>query len=74
MEKLKAILEEIRPDVDFEKEENLVDGNVLDSFDIITLVARISEDMGIEIDVDDILPENFNSLKAMEKLLEKHIG
>lgn len=74
MDKLKAILEEIRPDVDFEKEENLVDGNVLDSFDIITLVARISEDMGIEIDVDDILPENFNSLKAMEKLLEKHIG
>ena len=74
MDKLKAILEEIRPDVDFEKEENLVDGNVLDSFDIITLVAKISEEMGIEIDVDELLPENFNSLKAMEKLLEKHIG
>ncbi|MBO4909364.1 MAG: acyl carrier protein [Lachnospiraceae bacterium] len=74
MDKLKAILEELRPDVDFEKEENLVDGNVLDSFDIITLVAKISEEMGIEIDVDELLPENFNSLKAMEKLLEKHIG
>ena len=74
MDKLKAIREELRPDVDFEKEENLVDGNVLDSFDIITLVAKISEEMGIEIDVDELLPENFNSLKAMEKLLEKHIG
>ena len=74
MDRLKAILEELRPDVDFEKEENLVDGNILDSFDIITLVGKISEEMGIEIDVDELLPEHFNSLKAMEKLLEKHIG
>jgi len=74
MDKLKAILEEIRPDVDFEKEENLVDGNVLDSFDIITLVAKISEELGVEIGVDELIPENFNSLKAMESLLEKHIG
>ncbi|MBP5555396.1 MAG: acyl carrier protein [Lachnospiraceae bacterium] len=74
MDKLKAILEDLRPDVDFDKEENLVDGNILDSFDIITLVAKISEEMGVEIGVDELIPENFNSLKAMEKLLEKHIG
>ena len=74
MDKLKAILEDLRPDVDFDKEENLVDGKILDSFDIITLVAKISEEMGVEIGVDELIPENFNSLKAMEKLLEKHIG
>ena len=74
MDILKAILEDLRPDVDFDKEENLVDGNVLDSFDIITLVARISEEMKIEIDIDDLIPENFNSLKAMEMLLEKYKG
>ena len=34
------ILREIRPDVDFLSREGLVDGNVLDSFDIITLVAE----------------------------------
>lgn len=74
MDKLKAILEDLRPDVDFDKEEKLVDGNILDSFDIITLVAKISEEMGVEIGVDELIPENFNSLKAMEKLLEKYIG
>ncbi len=73
MDKLKTILEELRPDIDFDKEERLVDGSVLDSFDIITLIAKISEEMGIEIDVDEVIPENFNSLSAMEKLLEKHI-
>ena len=74
MDKLKAILEDLRPDVDFDKEENLVDGNILDSFDIISLVSKISEELGIEISVDELIPENFNSLKAMESLLEKHIG
>ena len=35
MDKLMTILKEIRPDVDFEKEEKLIDGGILDSFYII---------------------------------------
>ena len=73
MDKLKSILEDLRPDVDFETAENLVDGNIFDSFDIITLVSRIGEEYGIEIDVDDIIPENFNSLKAIESLISKYM-
>ena len=38
MERLMDILSELRPDVDFETETSLIDGNVLDSFDIITLI------------------------------------
>ncbi|MBO4610099.1 MAG: acyl carrier protein [Lachnospiraceae bacterium] len=72
MDELKKILEDLRPDIDFDTAENLVDGNVFDSFDIITLVAKISEEMGVEINVDDILPENFNSLKAIAQLVDKY--
>ena len=72
MDELKKILEDLRPDIDFDTAENLVDGNVFDSFDIITLVAKISEEMGIEINVDDILPENFNSLKAIAELVDRY--
>ncbi|MBR7089860.1 MAG: acyl carrier protein [Lachnospiraceae bacterium] len=72
MDELKKILEDLRPDIDFDTAENLVDGNVFDSFDIITLVAKISEEMGVEINVDDILPENFNSLKAIAELVDKY--
>ena len=72
MDELKKILEDLRPDIDFDTAENLVDGNVFDSFDIITLVAKISEEMGVEINVDDILPENFNSLKALAELVDKY--
>lgn len=72
MDKLNEILEDIRPDIDFDSAESLVDGNILDSFDIITLVSRINEELGIEISVEELIPENFNSKKAMEKLIEKY--
>ena len=34
------ILEDLRPDVDFEKETKLIDDKILESFDIVSLVAR----------------------------------
>ena len=72
MEKLLEILADVRPDVDFEKEEKLIDNSILDSFDIITIVAEINEAFNIEINVADLLPENFNSAKAIWQLVEKN--
>ena len=66
-EKLLEILEDVRPDVDFENEDQLVDGNILDSFDIITIVGEIKNAFGINITVTDFVPENFNSV---EKIIE----
>ena len=44
MEKLLEILDELHPDVDFETEEHLIDDKVLDSFDIVTIVAEIDSE------------------------------
>ena len=72
MDELLELLEEIRPDIDFENTDFLVDGNVLDSFDVISIVEEINSRFGISLDVADIVPENFNSLEAMEKLIKKY--
>jgi len=72
MEKLLAILTDVRPDVDFEKEDKLIDNSILDSFDIITIVGEINEAFDIEINVADLLPENFNSANAIWQLVEKN--
>ncbi len=72
MDELLELLEEIRPDIDFENTDLLVDGNVLDSFDVISIVEEINSRFGISLDVADIVPENFNSLEAMEKLIKKY--
>ena len=74
MEKLMEILKGIRPDVDFENATDLIDGEVLDSFDVISIVSEINESFGVEINVDDLVPENFNSVSAMYALIRKMQG
>ena len=71
MEELKLILEEIRPDIDFEKEKKLIDDGILDSFDIISIVGDLNMHYEIEINVEDLLPENFNSMEAIYELVCK---
>ena len=70
-EKLFSILEDIRPDVDFSSEQKLIDDEILDSFDIVSLVGELDEAFGIEINVDDLMPENFDSPEAILQLVNK---
>ena len=70
MEKLEEILRELRPDIDLEGKA-FVDDGVLDSFDIVTLVGEIVDAFGVEITVEDIIPENFNSVDAIMELINK---
>ena len=71
MDELREILSEIRPDVDFETEKHLIDNGVLDSFDIISIVGEINSAFDVEINVEYLLPENFNSMEAMYDLICK---
>lgn len=71
MEELLELLKSIKPDVDFEKEESLIEDELLDSFDIVSIVAAINDEFDIQIGAGDIVPENFNSARAMYKLIEK---
>ncbi len=71
MEELLKILRELHPDVDFESEEHLIDGMILDSFDIVTLISEIQNVFDVTIDAKRIVPENFNSAKALYALIQE---
>lgn len=71
MEELMQILEELRPDVDFENEEALVDDGILDSFDIVSLIGELNDAFDIEIKPVDLIPANFNSAQAIMELVER---
>lgn len=71
METLLKILAELRPDVEFEGNKELVDGGELDSFDIVSLVGELCDAYEIEIGADEIVPENFNSVEAMMALVTR---
>lgn len=69
MEKLMQILSELRPDVDFETEKELITEGILDSFDVVALVEMICEAFEIEIRPDDLVSDNFNSAQAMMAMI-----
>lgn len=70
MEKLIEILKKYNADVDYNTQEHLIDEEVLDSFDIISIVADIDREFDVEITAKDIIPENFNSAKKLYELIE----
>lgn len=71
MNELMVILNELRPDVDFSTETNLLDGGILDSFDMVSLIGDINDTFEVELTFDDIDAENFNSAEAMWSMIER---
>ena len=65
------ILTEIRGDLDFEKETKLIDDNILASLDIVAIVGEFNDTFDVEISVEDLVPENFNSVDAMVELITR---
>ncbi len=71
MEKIIEILKGVRDDIDFEKEQKLVDDGIIDSFDIVAIVGELSEEFDITFTAEDIEPENFNSVAAIMELVNR---
>ncbi|MCD7745328.1 MAG: phosphopantetheine-binding protein [Lachnospiraceae bacterium] len=69
METLLEILEDLHPEVDFETCTALVDEKIIDSFDIVTIIAEINEEYDVVIPAEEIVPKNFNSAKALYDLI-----
>jgi len=69
METILEILSELHPDVDFENCASLIDGGILDSFDIVSIITQLSDKFDVSVTADKILPENFNSAAAIFALV-----
>ena len=72
MQRLHTILSSIRPEAQFETSTDFISDGLLDSFDVVTLVAALDKEFGISIDGTDILPENFQDYAAIQSLLTKY--
>ena len=70
-EQVSAILKEIKPTKDLETLTDIIEGGYLDSFELMSLIAQLNETFDIEVDVDEIVPENFNSVDAITAMVER---
>ena len=71
MEELLTLLKEILPEIDFEKEEKLIDKKVLNSLTLVTLITEIEDHYEIEIPMEYISPQHFNSVRAIYEMIEE---
>lgn len=71
MEKLLEILAVIKPGIDFTKSNSIVSEGLLSSMDIARLVGEINDEFDVEVEVTDLVPENFNSVDAIMKMIER---
>ena len=71
MDEIVAILKELHPDVDYDTNTSLVDDRIIDSFDIISIVAEIDDRLDVQIPAEEIIPENFNSAAALAALVKR---
>ena len=65
------ILQEIRPEFNFNDSANYIEDGLLDSFDVVRLVAELDEEFNTSIDGEDIMPKNFSSVEKIMALLQK---
>ena len=71
MEALLDILNELHPEVDFDTCTTLIDDKILDSFDIVTIVAEVDAEYDVAIPAEELIPENFNSAANLYALIER---
>ena len=71
MDELLELLEDIKEDVDFEHCETLIDDHIIDSFDILQIISTLNDHYDISIPASEIVPENFNSAKALYAMVER---
>lgn len=69
MDRIIEILQTVHPEVDYETETGLIDKRIFDSFDVVTVVGELMDEFDIEITAEHMVPENFNSAKAISDLV-----
>ena len=63
-------MKKIKPTKNLETNTNIVEGGFIDSFEMMALIAALSDEFGVEITIDEMIPENFNSLDAMAAMVD----
>ena len=66
--------EYIKPGEIIDDSESLLERGVIDSVGMLNLVEFLERSYSIEIDEDDLMPENFDSLDAIKNYIGEKVG
>jgi acyl carrier protein len=52
----------------------LIDNHVIDSLDMLKLISLIEEEFGVEVDDEELVPENFGTIGAIAGFVDAKRG
>lgn len=71
MEELLFFLEKFNEQIDFRTEAALMTDGRIDSVELVTLVSDLEEKFQVEISLDEIIPDNFDSAERIWQMLQR---
>lgn len=73
-EKILEILKKVKPTKDLSGITNIIEGGYLDSFELLGLISYLTDEFNISIEIDEMVPENFNSVEAIAQMVDRLSG
>lgn len=73
-EQILAVLKEVKPTKNLEEVTDIIEGGYIDSFELMSIIASFNEKFGIEISIEELIPENFNSVEAMTRMVDRLVN
>lgn len=73
-EKIWHLLREINEEIPNEATAELLNDGYIDSFAIVNIVASLEDEFEIEMEAEDIIPENFNTISAIANVVRLRQG
>lgn len=68
-ERIEELLKKEYPEIDFYASDELVDDGILDSLTVLGIISLLTAEFHVEIPMEEIIPDNFNSIDAMAELI-----
>lgn len=73
-EKVLEVLKAVNPKISGYETENLIEQGLIDSFEIVNIVLELEDAFDIFIDPELVLPENFETVCSIAKIIESIAG
>ena len=71
MDKLIEILQSFNQSITVGMEKKIVTDGVIDSVDIVSLISELEDAFGIEIPMEDIVEDNFDTVDARWAMIQR---
>ncbi|MBP3285042.1 MAG: acyl carrier protein [Clostridia bacterium] len=71
MEKIVEVIRELNPYDDFDENTNLIEEGIIDSLRLVILINELEDVFDTKIPEAEIKPENFETVTAIWKLIER---